>query len=126
MDATRQSTPLEMMRLGNRFKDSNRFAFSSTFHKTASTIKAVPFIKTTTSSSFPKKQKTKTTNERRKPSKRNSHSSSLGSETHQPKHEHQLITQNPDEHRSTAHHSEMEMGEHRRSQKQSRRSKRLK
>ncbi|MED6145838.1 hypothetical protein PIB30_028824 [Stylosanthes scabra] len=58
MDATRQSTPLEKTRLGNRFKDSNRFAFSSTFHKTASTIKAVPFIKTTTSS-FSKKTKNK-------------------------------------------------------------------
>ncbi|MED6105934.1 hypothetical protein PIB30_000058 [Stylosanthes scabra] len=73
MDATRQFTPLEKTRLGNRFKDSNCFVFSSTFHKTASTIKA-----------------------------------------------------NPDEHRSTTHHFETERGEHRRSQIQSRRSKKLK
>ncbi|MED6173246.1 hypothetical protein PIB30_057547 [Stylosanthes scabra] len=103
MDATHQSTPFEKTRLGNRFKDSNRFAFSSTFHKTASTIKAVPFHQNNNIIFIfqKKKEKTKTTNERRKPLKRNSHSSSLGSETHQPKHEHQLIAENPDEPRST-------------------------
>ncbi|MED6108660.1 hypothetical protein PIB30_026227 [Stylosanthes scabra] len=37
MDATRQSTPLEKTRLGNRFKDSNRFAFSSTDIMTCAT-----------------------------------------------------------------------------------------